>query len=143
VRYFNWYDYPTDEMVWPVEMTQQMNPDVSVRSKGVMEKCTFCVQRLSAAKVKAKGEGRIVAEGEVQTACQQACPTSAISFGNLVNPESRVHKQWAAQQVELDKDKQAKNEKEEASELRGYRILEELRPYPSVMYLERVRESAV
>jgi len=143
VRYFNWYDYPTDEMVWPAEMTQQMNPDVSVRSKGVMEKCTFCVQRLSAAKVTAKGEGRIVREGEVQTACQQACPTSAISFGNLVNPESRVHKQWEAQQVVLDKDKQAKDENEERAVLRGYRILEELRAYPSVMYLERVRESAV
>lgn len=143
VRYFNWYDYPTDEMVWPAEMTQQMNPDVSVRSKGVMEKCTFCVQRLSAAKVTAKGEGRIVREGEVQTACQQSCPTGAISFGNLVNPESRVHKQWAAQQVVLDADKQAKDEKEEGPGLRGYRILEELRAYPSVMYLERVRESAV
>lgn len=143
VRYFNWYDYPTDEIVWPAEMTQQMNPDVSVRSKGVMEKCTFCVQRLSAAKVTAKGEGRIVREGEVQTACQQSCPTGAISFGNLVNPESRVHKQWAAQQVVLDADKQAKDEKEEGPGLRGYRILEELRAYPSVMYLERVRESAV
>ncbi|ADL54494.1 4Fe-4S dicluster domain-containing protein [Gallionella capsiferriformans] len=143
VRYFNWYDYPTTDNVWPAEMQQQLNPDVSVRGKGVMEKCTFCVQRLSAAKVKAKGEGRIVAEGEVQTACQQACPTSAISFGNIVNPESRVHKQWAAQQVELAKDKQDKNEGEAPSELRGYRILEELRAYPSVMYLERVRESAV
>lgn len=143
VRYFNWYDYPTEEIVWPAEMTQQMNPDVSVRSKGVMEKCTFCVQRLSAAKVTAKGEGRIVREGEVQTACQQSCPTGAISFGNLVNPESRVHKQWAAQQVVLDADKQAKDEKEEGPGLRGYRILEELRAYPSVMYLERVRESAV
>ncbi|MDD4928871.1 MAG: 4Fe-4S dicluster domain-containing protein [Gallionella sp.] len=143
VRYFNWYDYPTDEMVWPAEMTQQMNPDVSVRSKGVMEKCTFCVQRLSAAKVTAKGEGRIVREGEVQTACQQACPTGAISFGNLVNPESRVHKQWEAQQVDLVKDKQEKDESDEKAVLRGYRILEELRAYPSVMYLERVRESAV
>ncbi|MEI7455825.1 MAG: 4Fe-4S dicluster domain-containing protein [Nitrosomonadales bacterium] len=143
VRYFNWYDYPTTDNVWPAEMQQQLNPDVSVRGKGVMEKCTFCVQRLSAAKVKAKGEGRIVAEGEVQTACQQACPTGAISFGNIVNPESRVHKQWAAQQVELAKDKQDKNEEEAPSELRGYRILEELRAYPSVMYLERVRESAV
>ena len=143
VRYFNWYDYPTTENVWPAEMTQQLNPDVTVRGKGVMEKCTFCVQRLSAAKVTAKGEGRIVREGEVQTACQQACPTGAISFGNLVNPESRVHKQWDAQQVELDKDKQAKDEKEERAVLRGYRILEELRAYPSVMYLERVRESAV
>ncbi len=143
VRYFNWYDYPTTENVWPAEMTQQLNPDVSVRGKGVMEKCTFCVQRLSAAKVTAKGEGRIVREGEVQTACQQACPTGAISFGNLVNPESRVHKQWAAQQVVLDADKQAKDEHEEGPGLRGYRILEELRAYPSVMYLERVRESAV
>ncbi|HEX7455673.1 MAG TPA: 4Fe-4S dicluster domain-containing protein [Gallionella sp.] len=143
VRYFNWYDYPTDDNAWPAEMSQQLNPDVSVRSKGVMEKCTFCVQRLSAAKVTAKGEGRIVREGEVQTACQQSCPTGAISFGNLVNPESRVHKQWEAQQVVLDKDKQAKDEKEERAVLRGYRILEELRAYPSVMYLERVRESAV
>ncbi len=143
VRYFNWYDYPTTENVWPAEMTQQLNPDVTVRGKGVMEKCTFCVQRLSAAKVTAKSEGRIVAEGEVQIACQQVCPTNAISFGNLVNPESRVHKQWKMQQVELDKDKQAKDEHEEGPGLRGYRILEELRAYPSVMYLERVRESAV
>jgi len=143
VRYFNWYDYPTTDDVWPAEMTQQLNPGVTVRGKGVMEKCTFCVQRLSAAKVTAKGEGRIVREGEVQTACQQVCPTNAISFGNLVDPEARVHQQWKAQQVDLIKDKQAKDEHEEGSELRGYRILEELRPYPSVMYLERVRESAI
>jgi len=141
VRYFNWYDYPTTDDVWPAEMTQQLNPDVSVRGKGVMEKCTFCVQRLNAVKVTAKGEGRVVREGEVQTACQQVCPTNAISFGNLVDPEAKVHQQWKAQQVELDK--QAKDEHEGGSDLRGYRILEELRPYPSVMYLERVRESAI
>ena len=143
VRYFNWYDYPSTEDVWPAEMNYQLNPDVSVRGKGVMEKCTFCVQRLRAAEVTAKGEGRIVREGEVQTACQQSCPTGAISFGNLVDPESRVHKQWLAQQVDLDKDKQDKELKEGGADLRGYRILEELRSYPSVMYLERVRESAV
>ena len=143
VRYFNWYDYPTTENVWPAEMNYQLNPDVTVRGKGVMEKCTFCVQRLRAAEVTAKGEGRIVREGEVQTACQQSCPTGAISFGNLVDPESRVHKQWQAQQVDLDKDAQEKDQKEGGSDLRGYRILEELRSYPSVMYLERVRESAV
>jgi Fe-S-cluster-containing dehydrogenase component len=143
VRYFNWYDYPTTENVWPAEMNRQLNPDVTVRGKGVMEKCTFCVQRIRAAEVTAKGEGRIVREGELQTACQQACPASAISFGNLVDPESRVHKQWEAQQVDLDKDKQDKDQKEGGADLRGYRILEELRPYPSVMYLERVRESAV
>jgi len=109
----------------------------------VMEKCTFCVQRLREIEVTAKSEGRLVRDGEVQTACQQACPTSAISFGNLVDPESRVHRQWQTQQVELDKDKQAKDEKEGGTELRGYRILENMRPYPSVMYLERVTESAI
>lgn len=143
VRYFNWYDYPTTDNVWPAEMNQQLNPDVTVRSKGVMEKCTFCVQRLHAAKGTAKNEGRLVHDGDVQTACQQACPTSAITFGNLVDPESKVHKQWQSQQVELDKDAQVKDQKEGGSGLRGYRIFEELRPYPSVMYLERVRESAV
>ena len=143
VRYFNWYDYPTDDAAWPAEMNQQLNPDVSVRGKGVMEKCTFCVQRISAAKVTAKGEGRLVRDGEIQTACQQACPTGAITFGNLVDTESRVHQQWEAQQVEIDKEKQVKDEEEGGTDLRGYRILEELRPYPSVMYLERVRESAV
>jgi Fe-S-cluster-containing dehydrogenase component len=142
VRYFNWYDYPTTDNVWPAEMVQQLNPDVTVRGKGVMEKCTFCVQRLTVAKHNARNEARSVKDGEVQTACQQACPTNAISFGNLIDPESRVHKQWAQQQVELDKDSQAKDAKED-SELRGYRILEELRAYPSVMYLERVRESAI
>ncbi len=143
VRYFNWYDYPTTDNVWPAEMNYQLNPDVTVRGKGVMEKCTFCVQRLRAAEVTAKGEGRIVREGEVQTACQQSCPTNAISFGNLVDPESRVYKQWKAQQVDLAKDEQEKDKQEGGSDLRGYRILEDLRTYPSVMYLERVRESAV
>lgn len=143
VRYFNWYNYPTTDNVWPAEMTQQLNPDVTVRSKGVMEKCTFCVQRTYDAKNNARTEGRLVRDGEVQTACQQACPTNAITFGNLVDPESRVHKQWSQQQIELDKDIQAKDDQEGGSELRGYRIFEELRPYPSVMYLERVRESAI
>ena len=143
VRYFNWYDYPTTENVWPAEMNYQLNPDVTVRGKGVMEKCTFCVQRLRAAEVTAKGEGRIVREGEVQTACQQSCPTGAISFGNLVDPESRVYKQWQAQQVDLDKHEQIKDQVEGGSDLRGYRIYEWLAPYPSIMYLERVRESEI
>ncbi len=146
VRYFNWYDYPTTDNVWPEPMNQQLNPDVTVRGKGVMEKCTFCVQRLTAAKSNARNEGRRVRDGEVQTACQQACPTGAISFGNLVDPKATVGKQWLQQQVELGKDKQAKDAvhaAEETIKLRGYRILEELRTYPSVMYLEQVRESAI
>ena len=82
-------------------------------------------------------------DGEVQTACQQVCPTGAITFGNLVDPEAKVGKQWMQQQVELNKDKQAKDTAEHASKLRGYRVLEELRTYPSVMYLEQLRESAI
>lgn len=143
VRYFNWYNYPTTENVWPEPMQQQLNPDLTVRTKGVMEKCTFCVQRLYSAKNNARTEGRLVHDGEVQTACQQACPTNAISFGNLVDPQSKVAKQWEQQKVELAKDKQLKDAEEGGTDLRGYRILEELRPYPSVMYLERVRESAI
>jgi molybdopterin-containing oxidoreductase family iron-sulfur binding subunit len=143
VRYFNWWDYPNQEDAWPAEMKQQLNPDVTVRTKGVMEKCTFCVQRLTVAKNTARNEGRLVHDGEVQTACQQACPTNAISFGNLADAESRVHKQWELQQVELTEDEQAKDAKNSGNKLRGYRILEDLRSYPSVMYLERVRDSAI
>ncbi len=89
------------------------------------------------------GDGRLVIDGEVQTACQQVCPTGAISFGNLVDPLATVGKQWMQQQVDLNKDKQAKDATEAAVKLRGYRILEELRTYPSVMYLEQLRESAI
>jgi Fe-S-cluster-containing dehydrogenase component len=142
VRYFNWFDYPTTKDVWPSPLNEQLNPDLSVRSKGVMEKCTFCKQRTYTARNNAKTEGRPVRDGDVMTACQEACPAEAISFGNLRDPESRVHQQWQSQQVELTKEVQDKDEKE-GNRLRGYRVLEELRPYPSVMYMERVRESAV
>ena len=143
VRYFNWYDYPTTDNVWPEPMNQQLNPDVTVRGKGVMEKCTFCVQRLTVAKSNARTEGRLVLDGEVQTACQQVCPTGAITFGNLVDPLANVGKQWMRQQVDLNKEAKDADAEEKSVELRGYRILEELRTYPSVMYLEQLRESAV
>ena len=101
------------------------------------DKCTFCELRLTAAKNQARTDGRRVADGEVTTACAQACPTSAITFGNMADSQSQVAKIWARQQVELASDKQDK--KDEG--LRGYRIFEELRTYPSVLYLERVRNS--
>jgi molybdopterin-containing oxidoreductase family iron-sulfur binding subunit len=66
------------------------NPDVTVRSRGVMEKCTFCTQRLNRTKQTAKKENRTVKDGEIMTACQQACPTNAIQFGNINDPESKV-----------------------------------------------------
>ncbi len=137
VRYFNWWNYP--DRAWPNPLELQLNPDVTVRSKGVMEKCTFCVQRLRYGMDKAKDENRILADGEVITACAQACPTSAITFGNLADRQSKVASVWKNQKVDLAKDKQDK-EKDKADEgLRGYRIYEDLRTYPSIVYLERVR----
>jgi molybdopterin-containing oxidoreductase family iron-sulfur binding subunit len=87
VRRFNWFDYTTDA---PSPTEAQRNPDVTVRGRGVMEKCTYCIQRIEAATVKADIENREVREGEVMTACQQACPAEAISFGNLADPNSAV-----------------------------------------------------
>ncbi len=133
VRYFNFWNYPST--AWPAPLPDQLNPDVTVRTKGVMEKCTFCVQRLNEAKSRARTEYRLVKDGEVSPACVQACPTSAITFGNIVDPNSKVARIWKNQQVDLYKDLQEKD-----NTVRGYRILEDLRPFPSVMYMERVRD---
>jgi molybdopterin-containing oxidoreductase family iron-sulfur binding subunit len=136
VRYFNWWNYP--ERAWPNPLELQLNPDVTVRSKGVMEKCTFCMQRLRAGQDKAKTAGRLLADGEVLTACAQACPTSAITFGNLADKNSKVARMWKNQQVDLAKNAQDKSEEG----VRGYRILEDLNTYPSIVYLERLRNFA-
>lgn len=120
VRYFNWFTYEWDE---PLE--QQLNPDVSVREKGVMEKCTFCIQRIREAKDHAKdranagtGSNR-VADGEVQPACAQACPSEAIVFGDFNDPESAVSRA--------------------AQDERHYRVLENLNTTPSVVYLRKAQ----
>ena len=89
VRRFNFYNNIKDYSE-PMKMAQ--NPNVTVRSRGVMEKCTFCLQRINEAKFKAKQEGRVLRDGEVQAACQQACPTQAITFGNILDPDSKVAK---------------------------------------------------
>ncbi|MCI0504624.1 MAG: 4Fe-4S dicluster domain-containing protein [Gammaproteobacteria bacterium] len=133
-RYFNFYSYYEDS--WPEPLNMQLNPDLTVRDKGVMEKCTFCVQRIRVAKDNAKMENRPVADGEAMTACAQACPTNAIVFGDYMDKDSQVAKLWKKHQVKLRLTKQNK----ENPELRGYRIFEELNVDPSVMYLERVRE---
>ena len=148
VRYFNWYNYP--ESAWPSPLEQQLNPDVTVRSKGVMEKCTFCVQRLTEAKSKARTEGRTVRDGEVLTACAQACPTSAIHFGNLADAllggrqrcgrRSRSSCRLYPQKKDEQREKDEQLDKNEEV-VRGYRILEDLRTYPSVVYLERIRSA--
>ena len=121
VRVFNWYTY-TDV---PEPMNWQYNPDVTVREDGVMEKCSFCVQRIRDAQNRAALEGgRSVTDGEIVPACQQTCPADAIVFGNIRDPESRV-----AQVV--------------ASE-RTYRVLDELiNTQPAVNYLRKVTFHAV
>jgi Fe-S-cluster-containing dehydrogenase component len=119
VRSFNWYDF-NDERIHPelVTLYNQMNPDVTVRRRGVMEKCTFCIQRIHKAEDKAKSEGREIEDGEFTTACAQACPANAITFGRLDNPESLVN-QIAA-----------------ANPSRAYHALEEVRTMPRITYLK-------
>ncbi len=156
LRYFNFYSYY--ESSWPAPLHLQLNPDLSVRDKGVMEKCTFCIQRIRVAKDKARMEDRVEKEAavikvgdstfraaagrgkledmEFQTACQQTCPTGAIVFGDMLNPESQVRKLWDGHQVSLGKTKQTKQNPEK----RGYRVFEALNTDPCVMYMERVRE---
>ncbi len=87
VRRFNWFDWQ-----WPKPMNLQLNPDVTVRSKGVMEKCSFCIQRIKVAHNDAKNEKRMIADGEVTPACVQTCPTNALVFGSLMDKKSRVRK---------------------------------------------------
>ncbi|MFW6205817.1 MAG: c-type cytochrome, partial [Gemmatimonadota bacterium] len=115
VRYFNYFTYE-----WPEPLNWQLNPDVTVREKGIMEKCTFCVQRIRHAEHEARVDGRTVADGEIQPACAQTCPGNAIVFGNIKDPSSRV-----ARVVESN---------------RGFRVFEELNTQSAVVYLKRVTE---
>jgi len=125
VRRFNWFEYARNDrfdfnMNSPLgEMV--LNPDVTVRSRGVMEKCSLCVQRIQAGKLEARREGRPVGDGDIQTACQQVCPADAIVFGDLADPGSRVSRLSRQQ--------------------RRYRVLEELGTRPNVTYLAKVRNA--
>jgi len=103
-----------------------LNPDVTVRSRGVMEKCTFCVQRLQAAKTTAKKQGRLLGDGETKTACQQSCPTDAIVFGNVNNKESAIYKLRYEEQKE-----------------RVFHVLEEIHTLPNVNYLSKIRNADI
>src|SRR5262249_20646999 len=107
VRRFNYLHYNADRS--PLEK-MAMNPDVTVRGRGVMEKCTYCVQRIERARIRTRIERRKIQDGELKTACQQACPTDAIIFGNLNDASSRVS------QLQHDK--------------RGYELLHELGTRP-------------
>jgi molybdopterin-containing oxidoreductase family iron-sulfur binding subunit len=125
VRYFNWYNYaePGGEWEsWPDPLNMLLNPDVTVREKGVMEKCTFCVQRIRGAQNRARLEDRNVQDGDITPACAQACPSEAIVFGDLHDKTSRV----AAL----------------AQDPRGYHVLAGLNTQPAITYLAKVVHGA-
>jgi molybdopterin-containing oxidoreductase family iron-sulfur binding subunit len=112
VRRFNWYRYD-----WPAPMTLALNPDVTVRDRGVMEKCTMCIQRIIEGKDRAKDAGRKPKDGEILTACQQTCPTQAIVFGDLKDGQSRASRLAASP--------------------RGFHSLGELGTRPAITYLKK------
>jgi molybdopterin-containing oxidoreductase family iron-sulfur binding subunit len=116
VRRFNFLAYTAET---PGARTLQMNPDVTVRSRGVMEKCTYCVQRIERKRIDTRIEGRTIADGELQTACEQTCPSKAITFGSLNDPQSRVTRLHA--------------------DGRRYDLLHEIGTRPRTAYLARVR----
>jgi molybdopterin-containing oxidoreductase family iron-sulfur binding subunit len=116
VRRFNFFDY-TQSLKAPMDLA--MNPEVSIRPRGVMEKCTFCVQRIQDAKQVAKAAGRPLTDRDVRPACAAACPTDAIVFGDLKDPESEVSRR--------------------AEDPRGFKVLEELGAQPAITYLARLR----
>jgi molybdopterin-containing oxidoreductase family iron-sulfur binding subunit len=119
VRRFNWFNYAT-KVEKPLHLA--LNPDVTQRMRGVMEKCTFCTHRIKNEKINAKSENRTLKDGDIKTACQQVCPTEAIVFGDLNDPESKVAKVF----------------KEEP---RAYALLEEFNAAPSVRYLSKIRNN--
>jgi len=113
VRRFNWFAWE-----WPAPSHIQLNPDVTVRVKGVMEKCSFCIQRIKSAHTVAKNEKRLILDGEVLPACVQTCPTDALTFGNLMDKQSRVRKLVA--------------------DPRAYQVMGYLNTKPAVIYLKKV-----
>ncbi len=117
VRTFNWRDARFER---PLDM--QLNPDVTVRSRGVMEKCTFCIQRIRFAENRARDEGRPIADGEIVPACAQTCPAQAMVFGDAKDPSSRVARL--------------------ARDPRAFHALEELGTLPAITYLARVRQES-
>jgi len=121
VRYFNWYNYAErggEYEAFPEPLSMLLNPDVTVREKGVMEKCTFCVQRIRGAQNQARLENRSVRDGDITTACAQTCPSEAIVFGDLNDRNSRVSQL--------------------AGNPRGYHVLAGLNTKPGITYLARV-----
>ena len=125
VRYFNWFGYgepDRPQYAFPEPLNWQLNPDVTVRSKGVMEKCTFCVQRIREAENRAASEKRALQPDEFTVACAQACPSRAITFGDASEAG------WAVNELIEDR--------------RAYHVFEELNTFTAVVYLQKVNHPA-
>ncbi|HEY5061410.1 MAG TPA: 4Fe-4S dicluster domain-containing protein, partial [Gemmatimonadaceae bacterium] len=125
VRYFNWFGYgeiDRKQYAFPEPLNWQLNPDVTVRGKGVMEKCSFCVQRIREAENRAAAEHRDLQPDEFTSACAQACPSRAITFGDAADPN------WTVAQLAHDR--------------RAYHVFEELNTYTAVVYLKKVNHPA-
>ncbi|MCC6317663.1 MAG: 4Fe-4S dicluster domain-containing protein [Gemmatimonadaceae bacterium] len=125
VRYYNWHGYGEKERrqyAFPEPLHLQLNPDVTVRGKGVMEKCSFCVQRIREAETRAKVENRELVPDEFTTACAQACPSRAIVFGDAADDR------WSVARPA-------------ASDARRYHVFEELNTYTAVVYLKKVNHT--
>ena len=125
VRFFNFW-----EPSWPESLKNQLNPDVTVRSRGIMEKCTFCIQRIRRTERESGRDGNELKDGDraLNTACVNACPTDTLVFGDFNNPESRVSK---LRKKEMDD-----------HHGRGYKMLDELGTSPNVIYLKKVDKEA-
>lgn len=126
VRRFNWFKYFENDN-FDYHMNNELgrmviNPDVTVRSRGVIEKCSMCVQRIQAGKLDAKKAKRRPVDGEIETACSQSCPTGAITFGDMLDPNSRISKM-----LEVEK------------EGRAFQVLEEINVQPQINYLTKIR----
>ena len=130
VRFFNFW-----EPAWPETLKNQLNPDVTVRSRGIMEKCTFCVQRIRRSSREADKEGEELQDGDraLNPACVNACPTEALMFGNLNDPESKVAKKA---------EKELRGTTPARKGGRGYHLLDEFGTHPKVVYLKKYDKDA-
>ena len=130
VRFFNFW-----EPAWPETLKNQLNPDVTVRSRGIMEKCTFCVQRIRRSSREADKEGEELQDGDraLNPACVNACPTEALMFGNLNNPDSKVAKKA---------EKELRGTTPARKGGRGYHLLDEFGTHPKVVYLKKYDKDA-
>ena len=141
MRRFNWFKYH-DNTQFDKNLAMNndlgkmvLNPDVTVRARGVMEKCTMCVQRIQAGKLQAKREGRRPEDGDINTACASACPADAITFGDLNDANSAISQMLA---IKERKDGEGATERV-IGEDRAYHVLEEINVNPNVWYMTKIR----